>query len=879
MGLPDLSGSNIQDTYQRVLHTSGGAIFDGTGSTVPISFSGDNVTVAGTITAQTYVVSESVINVTSGSTIFGNSSDDTHTFTGDITASGQISSSGTGENYLSGDLNMVDADIVFSNDKGLRFENAAGTEFGNILMNSSDNMVYQNLRSNRDVIFRAGNSTNEGSIIVQKGGTSDALLTVGTHKGLDISGSFTASGDISASGNIYGDITADTDNSVVIYKNGRLYTDEIDSRVWGSTLLDSTDTAACADQIKTIQCAATDAPRYLTFVDDNNTSADCETLRTNENIFWNCRTRVLTVNGAIKSKGSDITLMSGSISASGAITASNVSMSGDMTATTGSFNHIVTDGDTIEFRQAGTTTKLGHIKFSDKGAEFGDSAGTGKSNLTASIVRATNKFISEGSAELTGDVTMSGHFSASGEIDTSKMRTGKMLSISPHDTNLQFGNDTNGTRIHGDFIQLGDPASTTQVVTSSGNIIAPQFAVSGSTGNYFTDGQITIKGKDSTGGDVVLRGGLTGITTEAIDGHIDSDNGFSILLNAGQTGNYGSFNIYNANNNSAVPGVNTTHIFSMTKTGNITSSGHISSSNNVYATQFIGSEVQVTDAIAIDSNAIVYAEPNLRVKNSGLEVALGDITASSHISASGDIFGDDITAATKFVGTELESSTNLTLDATADIILSADGDQIKMNDGTTTRFTFNVDATPEIDVAGDLIIDPTGGDVQVDGVVQSYANSSYPNYAVGGSQGYHTYYMIPAHKFEGENSKYQAYSFSSNAVSFSFSMNAGTSFIIPKGYKLASCMIPMAKAGAAVKIYTTQNAGWCAPALVKSMTATKCPTISTTVEQAYVAAATVFSSTEAAKLTGNDLTMCIIEISVANKDALFGAFFTMEQIS
>ena len=231
MGLPDLSGSNIQDTYQRVLHTSGGAIFDGTGSTVPISFSGDNVTVAGTITAQTYVVSESVINVTSGSTIFGNSSDDTHTFTGDITASGQISSSGTGENYLSGDLNMVDADIVFSNDKGLRFENAAGTEFGNILMNSSDNMVYQNLRSNRDVIFRAGNSTNEGSIIVQKGGTSDALLTVGTHKGLDISGSFTASGDISASGNIYGDITADTDNSVVIYKNGRLYTDEIDSRV------------------------------------------------------------------------------------------------------------------------------------------------------------------------------------------------------------------------------------------------------------------------------------------------------------------------------------------------------------------------------------------------------------------------------------------------------------------------------------------------------------------------------------------------------------------------------------------------------------------------------------------------------------------------
>ena len=34
MGLPNLSGSNIQDTYQRVLHTDGTSIFDGTGSTV-----------------------------------------------------------------------------------------------------------------------------------------------------------------------------------------------------------------------------------------------------------------------------------------------------------------------------------------------------------------------------------------------------------------------------------------------------------------------------------------------------------------------------------------------------------------------------------------------------------------------------------------------------------------------------------------------------------------------------------------------------------------------------------------------------------------------------------------------------------------------------
>ena len=48
---------------------------------------------------------------------------------------------------------------------------------------------------------------------------------------------------------------------------------------------------------------------------------------------------------------------------------------------------------------------------------------------------------------------------------------------------------------------------------------------------------------------------------------------------------------------------------------------------------------------------------------------------------------------------------DLTLDSSTDIILSADGDQIKMDDGSTTRFVFNVDSTPEIDVTGAFTID------------------------------------------------------------------------------------------------------------------------------------------------------------------------------
>ena len=62
------------------------------------NITGSNLLIKGTLTAQSYIVSSSVVNMTtqfaSGSTIFGNTSDDTHQFTGsvNITGSGYINS-------------------------------------------------------------------------------------------------------------------------------------------------------------------------------------------------------------------------------------------------------------------------------------------------------------------------------------------------------------------------------------------------------------------------------------------------------------------------------------------------------------------------------------------------------------------------------------------------------------------------------------------------------------------------------------------------------------------------------------------------------------------------------------------------------------------
>ena len=93
MAVNDFSNQNIQDTYQRVVQTDGTNVADGTGSLLPISFEGNNVIVPGALKAQSYIVSESIINVSSGSTVFGDSADDSHNFNGAITASGGISSS------------------------------------------------------------------------------------------------------------------------------------------------------------------------------------------------------------------------------------------------------------------------------------------------------------------------------------------------------------------------------------------------------------------------------------------------------------------------------------------------------------------------------------------------------------------------------------------------------------------------------------------------------------------------------------------------------------------------------------------------------------------------------------------------------------------
>ena len=180
MAIQDFTGKNIKDTYQRVIQTDGVNIADGTGSLLPISFNGNNVIISGSLTAQTYVVSESIIAVTSGSTIFGNSEDDTHIFTGAITASSNISCSTAGAQIIAttGSFNHIitDGDTIEFRNKTTRVKE------GSIKFTARGLQIRRADDKNAETV--TGNVTASGNI--------------------------SASGDIQTTGNLIGTIDGGT---------------------------------------------------------------------------------------------------------------------------------------------------------------------------------------------------------------------------------------------------------------------------------------------------------------------------------------------------------------------------------------------------------------------------------------------------------------------------------------------------------------------------------------------------------------------------------------------------------------------------------------------------------------------------------------------
>ena len=197
MVLNDLTGQNIQDTYQKVVQTDGANIADGTGSALPIKFDGPDLIVSGALRAQSYIVSESIVNVSSGSTAFGDSADDSHTFTGNITASGNISASGTIEvgdsiTVKSPDYIQIQVDQTDSGKATLGV--ASGTSEV-ALISTTNNASYD-----ADIKFVTNDGSDNTEVVRFK---EDGKVGIGTTSPAEM---LTVVGNISSSGDIIGTI-------------------------------------------------------------------------------------------------------------------------------------------------------------------------------------------------------------------------------------------------------------------------------------------------------------------------------------------------------------------------------------------------------------------------------------------------------------------------------------------------------------------------------------------------------------------------------------------------------------------------------------------------------------------------------------------------
>tara|TARA_R110000824_G_scaffold204463_3_gene389157 strand:+ start:392 stop:1093 length:702 start_codon:yes stop_codon:yes gene_type:complete len=219
MALITLGNQNIKDTFQKIVQTDGTNLADGTGSLLPISFNGNNVVISGSLIANKYIVSSSVTNITmatlSGSTNFGNSSDDTHTFTGHITASGKLKLISTAQDAISTNGNIIGGTKISSRTGSfnlLTLTQGAAQDSGeegdaNLTFIGLQNILRAFSNTENSAVERGYNSNvgfieNFASTVGSFGTGTTVINNNISSSGFALANNITASGNISASGNL-----------------------------------------------------------------------------------------------------------------------------------------------------------------------------------------------------------------------------------------------------------------------------------------------------------------------------------------------------------------------------------------------------------------------------------------------------------------------------------------------------------------------------------------------------------------------------------------------------------------------------------------------------------------------------------------------------
>jgi hypothetical protein len=389
------------------------------------------------------------------------------------------------------------------------------------------------------------------------------------------------------------------------------------------------------------------------------------------------------------------------ITASGDISASSATI----TALTGSFNHIITDDDTIEFRNKNTGVQTGRLKFDpttglnvqdNTGARTKIRAGRGEFlSLEAGVVG----FNSLGSITASVNISASGDIVGSnlsgtntGDQDLSDLVTNSSTaSFAITGSDVIFGNITSSGNISatGNISASGDLTVNNINVASdiivadelklrAGGSVSPGFAILDSVNLDFFQNQLIIGGdasiveieigrRTSSNRKIEIYGQITASGDISASGDIVGNN-----LSGTNTGDQDLSNLVTNSSTASFAITGSDVIF-----GNITASGNISASSTIIAngldirgsgnaTTFNDANITNVGQISLDSlisdgggdNQIILNTANMdhRINDSGVmtlkefaveffnDGTVGHITASGNISSSGDIIANKVTA-------------------------------------------------------------------------------------------------------------------------------------------------------------------------------------------------------------------------------------------
>ena len=572
MALDDLTGKIIKDTYQRVVQTDGTNLTDGTGSALPIKFEGSDLIVSGALRANSYIVSESILNVSSGSTVFGNSHDDTHTFSGSVDIKDRTNTNYNAINtslYVRQDAenrssiaNGFGGSIDFHTQRGSSTHGGRSGRIASRLTYGAQTSVdYYAL----DFSIRA-DDTQIDILTLDSRNTNTAgrvgILDTTPEYTLDVNGSFRATGDINANGDIKGDGSTDINliNNIIATSvssstvtSGNITATLVSSSTVTSEILNGSGSVVTGFKTTGFISASGDLEvRHITTSQNISASGGSHTLggdttlgrdlfvgndiSASGNLIINeiSTSGNITSSGNLRITGSTTTAIN--LDTSGHITASgNISSSGKIHALDYFDNNVNINTIYSPIAGGGSIVTVGALDAGSITSNFGSinvgaDAITTTGTLTGGPLVATGNtslgtgaththtvignITSSGNLRITGSTTTainldtSGHISASGNISSS----GNIYATQ------FFAKGANGFKLNQAKylwldnldLQVGNDAADTDIIGTSINLNSPVTAssnlrISGSTTtaiNLDTSGHITASGNISASGDV-----------------------------------------------------------------------------------------------------------------------------------------------------------------------------------------------------------------------------------------------------------------------------------------------------------------------------------------------------------------------------------------